>query len=49
MTPYSFSPTTGVKLVNNPSVDFGQGTLECIDTIYSKTSDISSSILVLGL
>ncbi len=36
MTPYSFTPTTGVKLVNNPSVDFGQGILECIDTIYSN-------------
>ena len=34
LTPYSFSPTAGVKLVNNPSVDFGQGVLECLDKIY---------------
>lgn len=34
LTPYSFSPTTGVKLVNNPSVDFGQGILECLEKIY---------------
>jgi len=34
LTPYSFSPTAGVKLVNNPSIDFGQGVLECLDKIY---------------
>jgi UDP-glucose 4-epimerase len=36
MTPYSFSPTVGKKLVNNPSVDFGQGLLECVDTMYRE-------------
>lgn len=30
LTPYSFTPTLGHKLVNNPYVDFGQGILECL-------------------
>ena len=34
LTPYSFSPAVGVKLVNNPSVDFGQGILECLETLH---------------
>lgn len=33
-TPYSFSPTVGVKLVANPCVDFGQGILECLETLH---------------
>lgn len=33
LTPYSFAPTIGKKLVSNPSVDFGQGLLECIQTL----------------
>jgi len=33
-TPYSFSPTAGVKLVANPCVDFGQGILECLEAIH---------------
>ena len=33
LTPYAFSPTIGRKLVSNPSVDFGQGLLECIHTL----------------
>ena len=35
-TPYSFAPTVGVKLTNNPCVDFGQGLLECIEHIYHE-------------
>lgn len=35
-TPYSFAPTVGVKLTNNPCVDFGQGILECLETIYNE-------------
>lgn len=35
-TPYSFAPTVGVKLINNPCVDFGQGLLECIETLYGE-------------
>ena len=38
LTPYSFSPIAGVKLVNNPSVDFGQGVLECLDKIHYEIS-----------
>ena len=40
LTPYSFSPTAGVKLVNNPSVDFGQGVLECLDKIHYDINSI---------
>lgn len=39
MTPYSFSPRVGVKLVNNPSVDFGQGVLECIESLHRELHD----------
>jgi len=35
-TPYSFAPTVGVKLTNNPCVDFGQGLLECIEEIHHE-------------
>ena len=38
-TPYSFSPSRGVKLVNNPSVDFGQGMLECIQCVHHEIED----------
>jgi UDP-glucose 4-epimerase len=44
-TPYSFSPTVGVKLVNNPSVDFGQGVLECLDKIYHESECIKNKEL----
>ena len=30
MTPYEFDPDLGKKLINNPSIDFGQGILQCI-------------------
>jgi UDP-glucose 4-epimerase len=33
LTPYTFAPSIGKKLVSNPSVDFGQGLLECIQTL----------------
>lgn len=36
MTPYSFTPRPGRKLVNNPYVDFGQGILECLQEIYTS-------------
>lgn len=38
-TPYSFAPTVGVKLVNNPSTDFGQGLLECIEHLYRELQE----------
>ena len=34
ITPYSFSPKMGKKLVNNLYVDMGQGILHCMDEIY---------------
>jgi len=36
MTPYSFAPKLGRKLVSNPYVDFGQGMLECINELHSE-------------
>lgn len=36
LTPYSFSPSIGVKLVNNPSIDFGQGLLECVTKVFNE-------------
>jgi UDP-glucose 4-epimerase len=35
-TQYSFTPRVGVKLINNPCVDFGQGILECLETIHGN-------------
>lgn len=39
LTPYSFAPSVGVKLVNNPSVEFGQGLLECIEHVHRELQD----------
>jgi UDP-glucose 4-epimerase len=39
LTPYSFSPKVGLKLINNPSIDFGQGLLDCINRIYQELQD----------
>ena len=39
LTPYSFAPTVGVKLVNNPGVEFGQGLLECIEHVYGELQE----------
>lgn len=36
MTPYSFAPKLGRKLVSNPYVDFGQGLLDCISELHSE-------------
>ncbi|MCK5604522.1 NAD(P)-dependent oxidoreductase [Candidatus Pacearchaeota archaeon] len=36
ITPYNFSPKLGMKLVNNPHVDMGQGLLLCITELYEK-------------
>ncbi|MBD3391289.1 MAG: NAD-dependent epimerase/dehydratase family protein [Chitinivibrionales bacterium] len=34
LTPYSFSPQIGTKLVNNPYVDMGQGLLEIMHEVH---------------
>lgn len=34
LTPYTFHPKIGKKLVNNYYVDMGQGLLDCLDEIY---------------
>lgn len=39
LTPYSFSPTIGVKLVNNPGLDFGQGLLECLNQVHYELQE----------
>ena len=31
ITPYSFNPKVGKKLIVNPFVDMGQGILDCIE------------------
>ena len=38
LTPYTFAPTIGKKLVSNPSVDFGQGLVECLQTLSRELS-----------
>ena len=39
LTPYSFAPTVGVKLVNNPGIEFGQGLLECIAHVHHQLEE----------
>ena len=36
LTPYSFNPSVGCKLVANEHVDIGQGLLDCISDIYAQ-------------
>lgn len=36
ITPYSFNPKIGKKLVNNYHTDLGQGLLDCLDEVYQK-------------
>lgn len=36
LTPYSFSPRIGLKLVNNPGIDFGQGLLDCLNHLFEE-------------
>ena len=36
LTPYSFTPTVGRKLVSNPSIDFGQGLLQCLERLHER-------------
>jgi len=38
ITPYSFVPKIGQKLVSNYYVDMGQGLLECINELYNQSS-----------
>jgi UDP-glucose 4-epimerase len=36
LTPYSFNPRLGRKLINNPHIDLGQGILNVINEIHQK-------------
>ena len=45
ITPYSFSPKLGLKLVNNPHVDMGQGLLQCIAELFEKLHSEKSADL----
>ncbi len=39
ITPYSFNPKIGQKIISNEYVDFGQGLLESVDEIYRDIAD----------
>lgn len=39
MTPYSFSPKMGKKLVSNLYIDMGQGILNCIEELHFKLNN----------
>lgn len=39
ITPYSFNPKIGQKIISNEYVDFGQGLLECVDEVYREIMD----------
>lgn len=45
ITPYSFSPRIGKKLVKNPFIDMGQGLLKCMADIYSEVHQEKSEEL----
>jgi len=45
ITPYNFNPKLGMKLVNNPHVDMGQGLLQCIAELFEKLHSEKSSDL----
>ncbi len=36
-TPYKFTPNLGKKLILNPSIDFAQGILMCLEELYNKS------------
>jgi len=36
ITPYSFHPTVGKKIINNPFIDFGQGLLEMMASVHKE-------------
>lgn len=38
ITPYSFSPKLGRKLINNAHIDMGQGLLYCMNEIYKQVN-----------
>ena len=42
ITPYSFNPKLGRKLVNNPHIDMGQGLLEQITSLYQQLNNKES-------
>lgn len=42
ITPYSFHPKLGRKLVNNPHIDMGQGLLSCMREIYHEIHEEQS-------
>lgn len=48
ITPYSFNPKIGKKLVSHYYLDMGQGIMACMEDIYSKISRLSkeSGILI---
>ena len=45
-TPYSFAPTIGRKLVSNPSIDFGQGLLQCLERLHEEVTPPPAPVVV---
>ncbi|QLA18865.1 NAD-dependent epimerase/dehydratase family protein [Desulfolutivibrio sulfoxidireducens] len=43
ITPYNFNPKVGMKLVNNPHIDMGQGLLQCLAELYENVGEGKSS------
>lgn len=41
ITPYSFSPKLGLKLVNNPHIDLGQGLIDCMGEIHAQVAKVA--------
>ena len=39
VTPYTYSPKVGHKLVRNDHIDLGQGILDCIAEFYEKQGE----------
>ena len=48
LTPYSFTPAVGKKLVSNPCIDFGQGLLECLARLHAEVASPPEAIALPG-
>ena len=43
VTPYSFQPKIGNKLVSNCYIDMGQGLIDCLEALHASLEPGSSS------
>ena len=46
LTPYSFSPGVGRKLVSNPCIDFGQGLIQCLERLHGELAPPPAPVTV---